>query len=148
LPFWRADSLERHWHFSQRLALFLQEMETARGSQVFRQRLIERNRMTEHAADALLEFCNEQREHTGVALPHRRHVVIERCDDHRRGEERIHLTLQTLWGGRINRPLSIAMARAWEQTHGDRADAFADNDCIVLAVDRRFAKADPFETVT
>lgn len=148
LPFWKADSLERHWHFSERLANFLEETNTSLHAAQFRRRLIEHNHITEHAADALIQVCDEQREHTSADLPHRHHLLIERCDDHRRGEERVQLILHTLWGGRINRPLSIAMARAWEHTHGDRADAFADNDCVVLAVDRRFADADPFENLT
>jgi ATP-dependent Lhr-like helicase len=42
------------------------------------------------------------------------------------------VVLHTFWGGRVNRPLAIALAEAWQRKYGSPLDAFATNDHILF----------------
>ena len=42
--------------------------------------------------------------------------------------------LHTTWGGRVNRPVALALEAAWRERFGSRAEVHADNDAIVVQV--------------
>ncbi len=50
----------------------------------------------------------------------------------RRPSKLQQVVLHTFWGGKVNRPLAIALAEAWEREHGSPLDAFATNDHILF----------------
>jgi ATP-dependent Lhr-like helicase len=46
--------------------------------------------------------------------------------------ETYQVILHTFWGGKVNRPLAIALGEAWERKHRSPLEAFATNDHIML----------------
>ena len=54
-------------------------------------------------------------------------------DPQGRGEE-ARIILHTLWGGRVNRPYSLALSAGWEEKFGYRPQMFQDDDTILLLV--------------
>ena len=89
--------------------------------------------LSEKAVSKLTEFLDGQREHTGKALPHRRHVVAEHTVLPESGPDLEHLFIHTLWGNRVNYPLSLCL-QAVLHRDGILADIRSDNDSILLSV--------------
>ena len=137
VPFWRAENLDRGFHFSSRIGGFLEWANDSLDDPVFCELLREEYGLTESAVAALLGFLKRQRAAVQGDLPHRHHLVLERFLDPDQKEAKIHLVLHTLWGGCINRPLSFVLAQAWEDAYGGQVDVFSNNDCIVLLVPDR-----------
>ncbi|MDX1500874.1 MAG: DEAD/DEAH box helicase [Thermoanaerobaculia bacterium] len=140
-PFWRAEARDRSFHLSERVGLFLERAEeTLRGSggtEVLLESLQRDHHMEPFAAGQLVELLLRQRAATG-RLPHRRLLLVERFRDDstpEKGREgREQLVLHTFWGGRVNRPLTVALAAAWERRHGTPLEIDHDNDCVILAL--------------
>ena len=40
--------------------------------------------------------------------------------------------IHTLWGGRVNRPLAMALDAAWEARFGHRLEFYVGNDSVAL----------------
>ena len=70
--------------------------------------------MNETAAKEVIRFLNQQRDFTGKALPHRRHILLEYVRSGPDGSPGSMLVIHTLFGGRVNRPFAIALEAAWE----------------------------------
>ncbi|MEQ9366253.1 MAG: hypothetical protein RIF32_18585, partial [Leptospirales bacterium] len=87
-------------------------------------------------AARLLRWLTRQREATGVALPHRRNVVVEYFRDPASGGDRLQTVLHTFWGGRCNRPLALAFQAAWLETHGESIQAIHNDDAVLLILPR------------
>ncbi len=130
-PFWRAEDLARPFHFSQRIAAFLEraEKEIERGG--FEEMLEREYALAPEAAEKLARFLKRQRAATGAPLPHRRHLLVEYTAAEP-GSDGVQAVLHTLWGGALNQPFALALAQAWEETHGYRVEVFANNDCVAL----------------
>ena len=134
-PFWRAEALNRDYHLSERITEFLEEADAALDDPQFLRRLETEYFMSEDAASALVRFLQRQKNLTRTALPHRHHVLAERCWDGSAGESN-HVIIHTLWGGRVNRPFAMALSAAWEREHGSPLETIANNDAIaVMLVD-------------
>lgn len=141
-PFWRADAQDRGWHLSERIGQFLERCEGRLAAGEPRATttawLAEEHRMTATAARELLRLLDAQRAATGAPLPHRHHLLAERSADptERDGAApwtgRRQLILHTLWGGRVNRPLAIALAAAWEERWGFAPEIYQDDDCVAV----------------
>ena len=91
------------------------------------------------SAQVLTGFLKNQQEAAHAPLPHRHHVLVEHAaagPDKAPGSQ---IIIHTFWGGRVNRPLGLALAAAWEERYGTRPEIFAGNDCLalVLAPDER-----------
>jgi ATP-dependent Lhr-like helicase len=146
-PFWRAEARNRSFHFAERIAEFLEIAEgwlAERGGQGARhlaERLEGEHCMSPAAAAALVDLLERQRAATGAPLPHRHHLLVERfreLSNRRPGEEGWErVVLHTGWGGRVNRPLAIALAAAWEDRHGFPLEIEADNDAILVSAPQR-----------
>ncbi len=137
LPFWRAENSSRGDHFSQRIGELLERAETAldsgtAGRPTFAAELAGRHALDEDARDVLITWLQAQREHTGTALPHRHHLLIERLESGPGGAPGQQMVLHTLWGGRVNRPYALALESAWRDRHGADLEICCDDDCIVL----------------
>lgn len=139
-PFWRAEGFNRSAYFSRRIAEFL---ETADGM------LAERDEkglaaelrglgFDDLPADELVGFLKRQRETTGCSLPHANHLLVEHVLSGPGGyagpDRQRQVVLHTIWGGRVNRPIALALEAAWRERFGTRAEVFADNDSIVVQV--------------
>ena len=87
--------------------------------------------MEQEAAEALLQLLIRQKKAAGE-LPHRRHLLIERVEEGVQGSPVEQTILHTLWGSRVNRPFALALDAAFEETVGQRVEAYAENDCVVM----------------
>jgi len=133
VPFWKGEALDRPFHFAEAVGRFLEEAQESLETPAFRAGLLSRHHMTEPAADRLMGFLRRQRAFTGAPLPHRRHLLVEHILDPASTEGCRRTVLHTLWGGRVNRPLALALAAAWEQAQGAPLESYADNDCVLIA---------------
>jgi ATP-dependent helicase Lhr and Lhr-like helicase len=150
-PFWRAEALARGEFLSERIATFLEDAQDRLDDPTLREELIEQCTLEPGAADALLLLLRTQRTVGGGRLPHRHHVLVERIGDPQGKGGDGQVVLHTVWGGRVNQPLVMALQIAWEQRHGAALQAVYDDDCIVLQLpagvgaDDLFALVDPVE---
>ncbi len=153
-PFWKAEHGNRDFHFSALIGDVLAQAETylQSGSSGQEQELMalwqQDNSLDPAAAREMLTYLKQQREHTGVALPHHRHLVIEHINSGPGGHTGYQLVLHTRWGGRVNRPLALALEQAWEQKVGAGARFYADNDCIVVQLPQEAKGASILALVT
>ncbi len=135
-PFWRAEGRNRGAFLSERRARFLTraEADLARrgGRDDLLGRLTAEHAMQPAAAAALADWLARQRQETGVALPHRQHLLAEWTAE-AAGEGRgRRVILHTLWGGRLNRPWAIALAGAAAERLGLALDVELDDDCVTF----------------
>ena len=139
-PFWRAENLQRSFHFSRRIGEFLEaanELLVRRRQDVLRSDLEERG-FDSVAARELVAYLERQREATGRDLPHVNHLLVEHIlagpggNIGPDGEQQV--VLHTFWGGRVNQPLALALRAAWRERFGVSPDVHADNNAIVVQV--------------
>ncbi|MDQ8182822.1 DEAD/DEAH box helicase [Pelagicoccus sp. SDUM812005] len=131
-PFWRAETFDRDFHFSNRIGTFLEWANERCGDSDFLGELQSRFKMDAVAAKALLDFLERQRLVTGKDLPHRHHILAEVIDAAPGGAPGQQLVLHTHWGGRVNRPFALALDAAWNETFGHRTEVYVNNDCVVV----------------
>jgi ATP-dependent Lhr-like helicase len=129
-PFWKAEESGRDFHFSERIGQFLEEAEVRLEDPDFAKSLQKRNHMEPGAAVNLIDFLKKQKEATGSPLPHRHHLVVEFVAAGPGGTRQA--VLHTMWGGRVNRPLAMALETAWQARFGYRLELFVSNDCVVF----------------
>jgi len=141
-PFWKAEERNRTFHLSERISRALEEWNARLKDSSLPAELARDDGVEPAAARAMVDFLIRQREATGRDLPHRHHLLVEHTRDPQGhsarsaggtgGESRI--VLHTLWGGRVNRPYSLALSAAWEEKLGYRPQMFQDDDTILLLV--------------
>ncbi|MBP1612224.1 MAG: associated domain protein, partial [Acidobacteria bacterium] len=130
-PFWRADERDRGAFLSARIAAFLAEAETQLDDPSLRERLVNEGGLTTGAASALVDLLRAQRRATG-ALPHAGRIVAERIAEGTAGDGAEQLVLHTFWGGRVNRPLAVALQAAWRRRHGTHIEIIVDDDALAV----------------
>jgi ATP-dependent helicase Lhr and Lhr-like helicase len=131
-PFWRAEESQRGFHLSQMIGRFFENADARLSDPAFEAELIARHALEPSAARHLIEGLHRQRAHTGTALPHRHHLLIEETAlGAGRGAGR-QVICHTLWGGRVNRPLAMALEAAWEERFGTSPQIFCTNDTITF----------------
>ena len=133
-PFWRAEENSRDYHFARRIGRFLEAADRDLDHPAFRARLLRDHCLDEDAADALIDFLQRQKMATRVGLPHARQVVIEYTALPGADGGMQQVVIHAQWGGRVNRPLAMLLGALWEAEHARRAEAFANNDAIAIAV--------------
>jgi len=134
-PFWKGEGFGRDFHFSQRIGQFLEEADEHLSSGtvgVFMTELMEERCMDELSARELIDCLNRQREATGGSLPHRHHLLIEFVESGPDGTPVHQIVLHTLWGGRVNRPLSLALQASWIEQFGYSPEIYASDDSIII----------------
>lgn len=132
IPFWRGESRDRDFHFSCRLADFLENANEKLKSTTFVDDLRKQHHMDETAAKTLIEFLKRQKEKSGTDLPHRHHLLIEHIQSGPKAAPGNQVVLHTLWGGRVNRPFGMALSAAWQKRFGQRLQVFSSNDCVAI----------------
>ncbi len=134
-PFWRAEERNRSFHLSERIGALLEHAERRLSTENGTGRLGDELRaggLGDRATADLLRFLEAQRAATGKALPHRHHLLIERSAKREDELGRQSVILHTFWGGRVNRPLALALSALWEQENGEPLDIEQDNDSLLL----------------
>lgn len=133
-PFWKAEENGRDFHFSERIANFLEEADARLEDPGFFSWLMSTHFLEPGAARQLIDFLKSQKEATGSALPHRHHLLVERVSSGPGGAPGSQAVIHTLWGGRVNRPLALALDAAWQARFGYRLEIFVSNDCVVFVL--------------
>ena len=138
-PFWRNETLNRSFHFAERVGRFLEAAEAdlcAGRRDALEAKLIDQARFDETAASELCAYLERQRRHTGAALPHRRNLLLEQVQSgpggYRGPDAPKQLVLHSFWGGRLNRPWALALESAWRAAYGTVPEIHADNNAIVI----------------
>lgn len=131
-PFWRAEERARSFVLSERIAGFLETVEPQLDDPALAGRLEADHFLDRGAAAGLLDLLRRQRAAVG-RLPHRHRVVAERVTDPQERGEGEWLVIHTLWGGKVNRPLAIALQAAWQERHGVPLEVIHDDDCIAVS---------------
>ena len=157
-PFWRAENVNRSFYFAQRIGEFLEDANE-------RLRLRQQGALQKQllalgfdaiATEELIDFLERQRDATDCDLPHANHLVVEQVHSGPGGyagpDGERQIILHTTWGGRVNRPIALALQAAWRE-HADArgraagpnargddgapletVDFHADNNAIALQV--------------
>ncbi len=140
-PFWRAENMDRSFYFSQRVGDFLEfanGLLAAGAGDELERHLRENLAFEAIAAEELRDYLARQREASGRDLPHRHHLLVEHIRTGPGGyagpDRNQQVVLHTAWGGRVNRPIALAMEAAWRQRFDTEADIHADNYAIVAQV--------------
>jgi ATP-dependent Lhr-like helicase len=132
IPFWKAEEQNRSTQASFALLDFFDVCERRLGEPDFADELGKNHGMDAASARNLVSFLARQREVSRAPLPGRQRVLVECTKDPSAPSENQQVVLHTFWGGKVNRPLAIALAEAWEREHGSPLDAFATNDHILF----------------
>ncbi len=133
VPFWRAEEQDRDFHYAERIMAFLQEADAGLSdAAAFRQKLETTYGMSPPAALSLTELLLRQKDAAYGKLPHRKRIVIEYCHEGGGRSGGLQAVIHTFWGGRLNRPFSMALAAAWEKKHGVAPEVYANDENILL----------------
>jgi ATP-dependent Lhr-like helicase len=135
-PFWKAENRGRGFHLSGMIGRFMEAAEAEPDPVAFDQRLRRTHHLDGRSRERLIAFLQRQRAHTGCALPHRHHLVIEFTTLGAGGAHGNQVVWHTLWGGRVNRPLAVALEAAWEETYGRAPQIFASDDGLSFVLPR------------
>lgn len=147
-PFWRAEEISRDFHFSDKIARFLESAAGRLKDDDFMASLNRDHHMESTAAAQLVEYLQTQKEQTGCDLPHRHHLLIEFISRGPGSAPGNQVLLHTLWGGKVNRPFAMALDAAWEERHGHRLEIFAANDCVSIMLPHAVSGAELLSLVT
>ena len=131
-PFWKAEENDRDFHFSQSIGQFLEEVNNRLDGPELSVFLQQEKCLDAGAARQLIDFLKRQKEATGCSLPHRHHLVVEFVSTGPGGVAGHQAVIHTMWGGRVNRPLAMALDAAWQSRFGHRPELYVSNDCLVL----------------
>lgn len=131
-PFWRAEESQRSVHMSEKIGRFLEEAEARLHDPAFEAELVQDYCLEPAAARGLIEDLAGQRRHTGAALPHRHHLLLEETALGTGRAAGRQVICHTLWGGRVNRPFAIALEAAWEARFGQAPQIVCSNDTITV----------------
>jgi ATP-dependent Lhr-like helicase len=141
-PFWIAESINRGFHFSERIGLFLEWINDNLNNNSLAQRLQQNHGMDSSSSQSLIRFLLRQREKTGCDLPHRHHLLIETVTSGPGGAPGHQIILHTFWGGRINRPYAMALETAWEEAFHQPLETYVDNNNICMVLPHEIEAAD------
>jgi ATP-dependent Lhr-like helicase len=154
IPFWKAEEQNRSSKASFALLEFLDECEHAlaapgvEAESALAARLAHDLGMDQVSADNLVRFLGRQRTLSSAPLPGPTRVLIECNKDPASSSDTAQILVHTFWGGRINRPLAIALGEAWQRAHGSPLDCFASNDHLTLSLPDDLDPARLFTLVT
>lgn len=147
-PFWRAEDIDRDFYFSEKILGFLERYDGRLSDPAIMDEWRRDYFLDEAAAGELAGYLQRQREATGAPLPHRRHLLIEHFQDPVNRADAKQVILHTLWGGKVNRPFSLALQAAWEEKYNLHLEVFENNDGILLILPHEFSPQQIFSLVT
>lgn len=134
-PFWKGESYGRDFHYSVRIGEFLEDADELLKNGKIEELMAEltQNRcMDALSARELIDCLVRQKEATAGDLPHRHHMLFEFVDSGPDGTPVHQIVMHTLWGGRVNRPLALALQAAWVEQFGYSPEVYASDDSIII----------------
>ncbi|MCU0693287.1 MAG: DEAD/DEAH box helicase, partial [Polyangiaceae bacterium] len=146
-PFWRAESRDRSFELSERVGALLEHIDERWGETAWRDTLRGEHKLDADATEALVGLLARQRGALANVLPHRHRVVLENVVEPLSQGARGMVVLHTLWGGRVNQPLAMALQAAWQQRTGHAIEVMHDDDCVVLDTTEPLRAEDVFALV-
>ncbi|MDH5729541.1 MAG: DEAD/DEAH box helicase, partial [Gammaproteobacteria bacterium] len=132
VPFWRGEEGNRDFHFSNKIGLFLQDLNSINNDENLVQLVRNEYQMTLPAAKSIQDFIRRQKEATGRNIPHRHHVLFEKVQSGPGGSAGSQLVIHTYWGGKINHPFALALENAWFEKFNEQIEVHVSNNLIVL----------------
>jgi len=149
VPFWRAEEQDRDFYYAERIMGFLREADDGLSDpEAFRRQLETGHAMSPESALALTEFLQRQRESCARKLPHRNRIVIEHYHGGAGRTVGRQTILHTMWGGRLNRPFSMALSAVWEKKHGVPLEVHTGDAGILLVLPTDAGVTDMIRMVT
>ncbi|MDA0788457.1 MAG: DEAD/DEAH box helicase [Proteobacteria bacterium] len=131
-PFWKSEPLSRNFHYAERIGNFLEHANDVLDDEEFASELQTAHRLEADVSREVIAYLGRQRKITGIDLPHRHHLVVERIASAPGGVRAPQIVLHTLWGARVNRPFAMAMEAAWQDRFGELPEVYVGNESIVL----------------
>ncbi len=147
-PFWRAEEQDRDFSLSEKIGLFLEEMDKRLDSPDLKSQLMNINSLDDNAADELISFLKLQKEATGESLPGRHHLLIEYVEEPVSHRDHRQVILHTFWGGRVNRPFALALSRVWEEQSRTQLETIVTDDSVLLMLPHEAPSDDVLSLVT
>jgi len=149
VPFWKAEPFDRDFHYSSRILSFLKKAEEGLSNpDGFTAMLREKYSMSGGAADALVDFLTRQKQATAGKLPHRGRIIIEHYHGGSGRTDSRETVIHTFWGGRLNRPLAMALSAAWEERYGTPLEIFINDANLLLILPEHADALDAVRMVT
>ncbi len=137
-PFWKAEKGYRGFHLFNKIGDFLEYANDRIESSDFIAELMDTYFMDQTSAEELIRFLKRQKSYTGTDLPHRHHIVIEYFASPVNKNDSKGVVIHTFWGGRVNKPLSLALSAAWEEKYHYSLEVFGDDDSLILVLPHDF----------
>ena len=131
-PFWKADFSGRDFHLSERIALFLEEMDGYKNLEDAAGMISDRYFMDGASVRKLLDLLGDQRRATGTGLPHRHQIIAEHIAGLEDRSDSRQVVVHAVWGGKVIVPYVIALGQAWEERYGNTLRMYHDNDTILM----------------
>jgi ATP-dependent helicase Lhr and Lhr-like helicase len=139
-PFWKSEEVNRDFFFSEKIGLFLKEMNDNLDNKDLKNILQKEYSMDDIASEKLIDFLKEEKLSLKTDLPHRNHVVVENYFDPYNKTDSRQVVIHTFWGGTVNKPFAIALSALWEEKYGYPLLFFTDNDCIMFSLPHDFSE--------
>jgi ATP-dependent Lhr-like helicase len=133
-PFWKADFSGRGFHLSEKIALFLEEIDEYKNLEDAAGMLSDRYFMDEASVRKLLDFLGDQRRATGTGLPHRHQIIAEHIEGLEDRSDSRQVVVHAIWGGMVIVPYVIALGQALEERYGSTLRMYHDNDTILMSL--------------
>jgi ATP-dependent helicase Lhr and Lhr-like helicase len=147
-PFYRSEAMDRDWHFSEQIGNFLESANERLDDPTFKAELQRDYCLDGTTAQTLRDYLKHQKESCDRDLPHRHHVLIEHIQTGPEGTPGTQVVIHTGWGGKVNRPLALALSAAWEEQYGERVEIYAGDDAVYLLMIEEINSADLLSLVS
>ncbi|MDA7657302.1 hypothetical protein N8737_01240 [Verrucomicrobia bacterium] len=134
IPFWRANDLNRSFHFSERIGQYLERVNEIIDQKDFEKQLSKSSQIDGNTTQALAQHLKAQKLHTEVDLPHRHHLLVEITSTGPGSVPGNQVIIHTLWGGKVNRPYALALVAAWNKRFDKPIEIHPGNDCVALVL--------------
>lgn len=148
IPFWRAEDRNRSTLVSLALLNFLDECQTRQNDPSFIEDLATKRALPLEDAQRLLEFLYRQRHASGGVLPGRHQIVVECTREGDLPSDTQQVVIHTFWGGRVNRPLAMALSEVWEKRLATPLEIYASNDQILVLLPEGLNPLQLFEPIS
>jgi len=148
IPFWRAEQRNRGFHLSEKIGLFLEEVNNRLKDEALPAELAREYSLDQEAAQRLVEHLQRQRDVSKADLPHRHHLLIEHFSDPLNMSASKQVILHTTWGGKVNAPFSMALAAVWKKKYNEHVTVFHANDSTLLMLPHSFEEDQLLDLLT
>ena len=134
MPFWRCEERGSSAYFADIRASFLETADRILHTPKLEEQLSEQHAMDKPAREMVIHYLSAEKRALGVALPHRRHVVVEKVAPKTTGKMAVTV-IHTEWGGKVNRPFSVALAAALSKQADQSVQTTYDDGRVAVALE-------------